>query len=53
LAPTLFLKTYLRGRFLKSELYCHATEKSEAIATRKEMPVIPGNKVVDKKRILG
>jgi hypothetical protein len=32
---------------------CHATEKSEAFAMCKEMPVIPTNKVVDKKRIIG
>jgi hypothetical protein len=30
-----------------------ATEKSEAIAMCKETPVIPVNKVVDKKRIIG
>jgi hypothetical protein len=29
------------------------TEKSEATAMYKEMPVIPVNKVVDKKRIIG
>jgi hypothetical protein len=29
------------------------TEKSEAIAMCKEMPVIPVYKVVDKKRIIG
>jgi hypothetical protein len=29
------------------------TEKSEAIAPCKEMPVIPVNKVVDEKRIIG
>jgi hypothetical protein len=28
---------------------CLATEKTEAFAPCKEMPVIPGNKVVDKK----
>jgi hypothetical protein len=32
---------------------CHATEKSEAIATCKEMTVIPVNEVVDKTRIIG
>jgi hypothetical protein len=32
---------------------CHATEKSEAITMCKEMPVIPVNKVVDKKRKIG
>jgi hypothetical protein len=32
---------------------CHATEKSEAIAKGKKMPVIPVIKVVDKKRIIG
>jgi hypothetical protein len=32
---------------------CHATEKSEAIALCKEMPVIPLNKVAEKKRIIG
>jgi hypothetical protein len=33
------------------ERHCHATEKSEAIAhcMCKEMPVIPVNKVVDRK----
>jgi hypothetical protein len=30
-----------------------ATEKSEAFATCKEMPVIPVNRVVDKKIIMG
>jgi hypothetical protein len=37
------------------ERHCHATEKSEAIAhcMCKEMPVIPVNKVVDRKRIIG
>jgi hypothetical protein len=29
---------------------CHATEKSQAIVTCKEMQVIPVNKVVDMKR---
>jgi hypothetical protein len=29
---------------------CHAAEKSEAIATCKEMPVMPFNKEVDKKK---
>jgi hypothetical protein len=33
--------------------YGHSTEKSEAIAPCKEMPVIPVNKLVDKKRIIG
>jgi hypothetical protein len=35
--------------------FCHATEKSigKAIAPCKEMPVIPVNKVVDEKRIIG
>jgi hypothetical protein len=32
---------------------CHTTEKSEAIAQCKEMPVIPVNKVVDPKRMIG
>jgi hypothetical protein len=32
--------------------FCHATEKSEAIATCKEMPVILVIRVVDKKTIL-
>jgi hypothetical protein len=32
---------------------CHATEKSEDIAACKELPVIPGNKVVYKRRIIG
>jgi hypothetical protein len=32
---------------------CHGTEKSEVIASCKEMPVIRVNKVVDKKRIIG
>jgi hypothetical protein len=36
------------------ERHCHATEKSEAIhCVSKEMPVIPVNKVVDLKRIIG
>jgi hypothetical protein len=35
------------------EIHCHATEKSEANCMRKEMPVIPANKVVDQKRIIG
>jgi hypothetical protein len=33
--------------------YCHVTVKSEAIAPCKEMPVIPVDKVVGKKRISG
>jgi hypothetical protein len=32
------------------ERHCQATEKSEAIACCKEMPVIPVNRVVDPKR---
>jgi hypothetical protein len=32
---------------------CQETEKSESIACVKEMPVIPVNKVVDPKRIIG
>jgi hypothetical protein len=37
------------------ERHCHATEKSEAIAhcMCKDLPVIPVNKVVDQKRIIG
>jgi hypothetical protein len=31
----------------------HVTEKAEAIATCKEMLVIPFNNVVDKRRIIG
>jgi hypothetical protein len=31
----------------------HTTEKSEAEATCKKMPVIPVNKVVDEKTIIG
>jgi hypothetical protein len=34
-------------------LYYHKTEKSEAIALCKEILVIPVNKVVDKKIIIG
>jgi hypothetical protein len=32
---------------------CHTTEKAEAIAPCKDMQVIPVNKVVDEKRIIG
>jgi hypothetical protein len=35
------------------EKNCHVTEESETIATCKEMLVIPVNKEVDKKRIIG
>jgi hypothetical protein len=35
------------------ERHCHGIEKSEAIASCKEMPVIPVNKVMDPKRVIG
>jgi hypothetical protein len=38
--------------FEKLFSFCHATERSEATATCKEMPAIPVNKVVDIKTIL-
>jgi hypothetical protein len=34
-------------------MYCHTTEKSVAIAQSNEVSVIPINKEVDKKMIIG
>jgi hypothetical protein len=38
---------------IRNKKILHATEKSEAIACCKEMPFIPVNRVVDRKRMIG
>jgi hypothetical protein len=40
-------------RYVNNNKAVHTTEKSKAVALFEEMPVIPVNKVVDEKRIIG
>jgi hypothetical protein len=52
------IKAQVRERVVRVSLQlfdsaCHATEKSDAIACAMEMPVIPVNRVVDPKGIIG